>query len=61
VTLIFEAAGLPLPDWSMAPYAGFPFVAEGLRRTVLAVFAYLVVPLGLLITGALLTRRRSVR
>jgi hypothetical protein len=60
-TLIFEAAGLPPPDWSMPPYAGFPFVAEGARRTAIVAFAYLVVPLGLLTTGALLTRRRPVR
>jgi hypothetical protein len=61
VTLIFEAAGRALPDWSMPPYPGFPFVAEGARRTVLLGIAYLVVPLGLLFAGVLLTRRRSVR
>jgi hypothetical protein len=60
-TLIFEAADVRLPDWSMPPYRGFPFVAEGVRRTVLVVLAYLVMPLGLLTTGALFTRRRSVR
>ncbi|HEX3593976.1 MAG TPA: ABC transporter ATP-binding protein [Polyangiaceae bacterium] len=60
-TLIVEAAGVPILDWSMPPYSGFPFVAEGVRRTVLVVLAYLVMPLGLLTTGALFTRRRSVR
>jgi hypothetical protein len=61
VTLIFEAAGQSLPDWSTPPYPGFPFVAEGARRTVLVLFAYLVLPLGLLTAGAVLTRRRYVR
>jgi hypothetical protein len=59
--LIFEAAGLPLPDWSMPPYPGFPFVVEGARRTVMVSLAYFVLPLGFLTAGALLTRRRSVR
>lgn len=61
VTLIFEAAGLSLPDWSPAPYAGHPFVAAGARRTALVAFAYLALPTVLLALGALLTRRRSVR
>jgi hypothetical protein len=61
VTLVFEAAGQSPPDWSMPAYAGFPFVAEGTRRSLLVALAYLVVPLGLLGTGALLTRRRTIR
>lgn len=59
VTLIFEAAGVRPSDWSAPAYAGFPFVAEGMRRTFLVSVAYLIVPLGFL-TGALLTRRRSL-
>jgi ABC-type transport system involved in multi-copper enzyme maturation permease subunit len=61
VTLIFESAGQSLPDWSMPPYPGFPFVAEGVRRTLLVACAYFVVPLGLLAAGVLATRRRYVR
>jgi ABC-type transport system involved in multi-copper enzyme maturation permease subunit len=61
VTLIFEAAGEALPDWSSPPYLGFPFVAEGVRRMVLVVFAYLAIPLGLLAVAIPLTRRRYAR
>jgi ABC-type transport system involved in multi-copper enzyme maturation permease subunit len=61
VSLIFDAAGKPLPDWSMPAYGGFPFVAEGVRRTTLALVAYFVVPFAFLVTGVFLTRRRSVR
>jgi ABC-type transport system involved in multi-copper enzyme maturation permease subunit len=60
-TLIFEAAGLPLPEWSPPPYPGFPHVVEGARRTALIVFAYAVVPIALALFGFLLTRRRSIR
>jgi hypothetical protein len=61
VSLIFDAAGTALPDWSMPPYGGFPFVAEGLRRTALALVVYFVLPFTFLAIGVLLTRRRSVR
>ncbi|HEU5479936.1 MAG TPA: hypothetical protein VFU90_08900, partial [Candidatus Tumulicola sp.] len=60
-TLIFEAANMPAPDWSSPSYPGFPFVLEGTRRTLLALLAYLVLPLGLLGTGVLLTQRRVIR
>lgn len=60
-TLVFEAAGQSLPDWSSPPYPGFPHVVERGRRTALGLFAYLGVPLTLLGTGYLLTRRRSIR
>ncbi len=61
VSLIFDAAGLPLPDWTQPPYRGYPFVSEGTRRTVLVSLAYLAVPLALLGAGFVLTRRRFVR
>ena len=61
VTLIFEAADRSLPEWSMPPYPGFPFVTEGARRTVLLACAYFVLPLALLTAGVLVTRRRYVR
>jgi hypothetical protein len=61
VTLIFEAAGLPLPDWSAPPYPGFPHVVEGARRTLVVTFSYLVLPVTLLAAGYLLARRRPTR
>jgi ABC-type transport system involved in multi-copper enzyme maturation permease subunit len=61
VSLVFEAAGMPLPVWSAPTYNGFPFVADGARRGMLGLFAYFIVPFGLLTTGAVLTRRRSAR
>lgn len=60
VTLILETAGVPIPNWDSTPYRGFPFVAQGYRRAVLALFAYFVVPLGFLM-GALITRRRFIQ
>jgi hypothetical protein len=56
VTLLFEAAGLPLPDWTPPEYPGYPLVIGGARRTVLVVLAYLAIPLALLSAGWLLTR-----
>jgi hypothetical protein len=61
VSLIFDAAGLPMPSWSQPPYPGYPFVADGRRRMVLAGLAYVVIPLALLVTGLALTRRRFAR
>lgn len=61
VSLIFEAAGKPLPDWSVPPYTGFPFVVDGARRKVLLLLAYCVTPLGFLAVGALMSRRRFAR
>jgi len=60
-TLLFETAGVALPEWSPPVYPGFPRVVEGARRTALVVFAYLVLPTVLLAIGFLLTRRRPVR
>jgi hypothetical protein len=61
VTLLFEAAGLPLPDWSAPLYPGFPHVVEGSRRTALLALAYFLLPAAFLAAGLALTRRRSVR
>ncbi|MCU0682883.1 MAG: hypothetical protein MUF34_11640 [Polyangiaceae bacterium] len=58
-TLLFEAAGRPLPDWSQAPYPGYPWVAEGWRRTALFGLAYVGLPGVLVALGLLLTRERS--
>jgi hypothetical protein len=60
-TLIFEAAGRSLPDWSQPSYPGFPVVIEGARRGFLMALAYGVLPLAFLITGLRLSQRRTVR
>ncbi|MBI5515301.1 MAG: ABC transporter permease subunit [Deltaproteobacteria bacterium] len=58
ITLIFETAGQPLPDWSQPVYPGYPrVVAGGARRGMLAV-AYGGVPLALLALGLAVTRPR---
>jgi hypothetical protein len=61
VTLVFEAAGRPLPDWNQPTYPGFPVVVTGARRLGLVVLAYVLVPLGLLVLGLNLSRRRTQR
>jgi hypothetical protein len=60
-TLVFEAAGMPLPDWSQPAYPGFPLVLQGARRTALLAIAYAVVPLSFVGMGLWLTRRRTNR
>lgn len=57
-TLIFEAAGRPLPDWSQPAYPGYPVVIDGGRATLVRVVAYGVLPGTLLLMGFILTRRR---
>jgi hypothetical protein len=61
VSLIFEAAGRPLPDWSQPAYLGFPTVIAGARRRLLGAFAYVGLPLGFALVGFTLTRRRTTR
>jgi hypothetical protein len=61
VSLIFEAAGRPLPDWRQPAYPGFPTVIDGVRRRFLELFAYLGLPLGFALVGFTLTRRRTTR
>jgi hypothetical protein len=61
VTLIFEAAGLPPPDWSQVRYAGYPTVLAGPRRTFLGALAYFGIPLSFGLLGVALTRKRAAR
>src|SRR5206468_379394 len=51
VTLLFEAAGRPVPDWSQSEYPGYPFVVDGMQRTALVVIAYAAIPLTLMSAG----------
>jgi len=60
-TLIFEAAGRSLPDWSQPSYRGFPVVIEGARRGFLVALAYGAIPLAFLLIGLRLSQRRTVR
>ncbi len=59
-TLIFEAAGRPLPSWEQPDYPGYPLVVEGTRRTVVLLWAYLLVP-GLLAAAGVLACRSPPR
>jgi hypothetical protein len=56
VTLLFDAAERPVPDWSQTEYPGYPLVVEGERRRAVLVLAYVGIPLGLLGAGSLVTR-----
>jgi ABC-2 type transport system permease protein len=58
-TLLFEAAGQNLPDWTSPPYAGYPVVIDGSRRVLLGALSYLVLPFGLTIVGLLVAPRRK--
>ena len=55
-TLIFEAAGRPLPSWEQPEYPGYPLVVEGARRSVVMACAYLAFPGLLALLGWLLCR-----
>ncbi len=59
VTLIFEAAGGTLPDWSQPEYPGYPLVIEGAKRRVVLAIAYLLIPGLLLLPGYLRRRKRT--
>jgi hypothetical protein len=61
VTLIFEAAGRALPDWTPLPYPGFPAVFSGGARRVLGLLAYAALPLAFLAGGLFITRRSHAR
>jgi hypothetical protein len=61
VTLVFEAAGRPVPDWEQPAYPGFPIVLGGAARRSLVICAYLVVPVLLLVIGLYLSQRRTTR
>jgi hypothetical protein len=58
LTLIFEAAGRTLPDWSQPEYRGHPLVVEGAKRSFVVAFAYFVIPGLLLLAGFLVTHSR---
>jgi ABC-type transport system involved in multi-copper enzyme maturation permease subunit len=62
ITVLFEAAGQPLPDWSQPEYPGYPLIMEGHRRSTILVFSYVLFPGLYLALGWLLTRatRRRV-
>ena len=59
VTLIFELAGRPLPDWTQPEYPGYPLVVAGGRRGAVLLASYVAMPLLCLAVGAAATRRRS--
>lgn len=50
-TLIFEAAGQPLPPYQQPDYSGYPLVVEGGRRTALLLWSYLLMPAALAAAG----------
>jgi hypothetical protein len=56
VTLVFEAAGRALPDWSQPEYPGHPLVVEGARRSAMLAVAYAGLPLLFVVIGWLVTR-----
>jgi hypothetical protein len=58
-TLLFEAAGQGLPDWTSPPYPGYPVVIAGTRRSAVGAISYGLLPLGLAVLGLLLTPRRQ--
>jgi hypothetical protein len=60
-TLIFQAAGQRLPDWTQSPYSGFPVVLEGAGRRALGILAYAGLPLAFVLLGFALTHRRTAR
>lgn len=51
VTLLFEAAGRPMPAWEYPPYPGHPHVVAPAARTWLGVALTLVLPLGFVVIG----------
>jgi len=57
-TLVFEAAGVALPDWVQPEYPGYPIVIEGASRTLLVALAYVVFPAAFVIIGLVLARSR---
>lgn len=63
ITVLFEAAGQPLPDWSQPEYPGYPLIIEGRRRRVILFLSYVLLPGLFIAAGWLLTRspHRRVR
>jgi len=56
VTLMFEAAGRPVPDWPEVAYPGYPLVVDGSRRTLTLLVAYIGFPSACLLAGLWATR-----
>jgi len=54
VTLLFETAGRPSPQWEDAEYQGYPLVVAGGRRRLVLFTSYLALPLLFLFLGYLL-------
>jgi len=61
VTLLFELAGRPLPDWTQPEYRGYPIVVEGGKRRLVLLAAYLGLPLFLAAAGLAMTINRRKR
>lgn len=56
LTVLFEAGGQTLPDWSQIEYPGYPLILEGRTRTAILILAYAGVPGLLVALGWALTR-----
>jgi hypothetical protein len=61
VTVIFELAGRPLPDWTQPEYRGYPVVVEGTRRRIVLATCYGGLPLVFLAVGAAIATNRMRR
>lgn len=56
ITMLFEAAGQSLPDWSQPEYPGYPLIISGRSRSALLLFSYFAFPGLLIAVGWFLTR-----
>lgn len=61
VTLLFDAARQPQPDYSAPSYPGYPLVVEGRARTATLLLAYGILPCAIVLSGIWITRRRHRR
>jgi hypothetical protein len=61
LTLVFDAAGQPLPTWTQPTYPGHPLVLEPATRTLVVALAYAGIPGAVLLFGLVRTRRRNRR
>jgi len=59
LTLLFEAAGKPLPEWTQLPYPGYPLIIEGSQRAAILWTSYILFPGALVVAGVWGTRRRK--
>ena len=60
-TLLFAAAGEPMPSATEQEYPGWPLVVEGARRSALLLLAYLLVPGALAAIAAISFRNQRRR